>query len=195
MTHPARRREHDATSATDGYAVQPHVAEFAAELSSYLADDSILLTEVLDESFGRVDVVVVGREATIGFVFGSRVAREGLPNFVDELYSARAMDVAHGSADILYVALREFATLFQADARLRLVPFCSERMLAWHGRRQSVITAQGDDGQPFVIRVGSIRKVDRPAKPSIRRRETQAGKRSKAGVFATVRTSPAHASL
>jgi hypothetical protein len=189
MTQPAPQREHVAQSSTDGYPVQPHVAEFAAELSSYLADDSILLTDVFDESFGRVDVVVVGRDATIGFVFGSAAVREGMPNFVDELYSARAMDVAYGSADILYVAAREFATLFRSDSRLRLVPYCSERVLAWHGRRQNVITAQGDDGQPFIIRSGSIRKVDRPAKPATSRRETRTGRRSKASVFSSRRIS------
>jgi len=151
------------------------VAEFVAELSAYLADDSIVITDVHDESFGRVDVVVVGRDGTIGFVFG---LREGVPSFVDELYSARATDVAHGAADILYVAARDFATLFQPDARLRLAAFCSERILSWRGQRHGVITAQGDDGQPFVIRFGSFRRAaKRLARPAVSRREAPAASR------------------
>lgn len=165
-----------ATSAHEAEPDRPHVAEFVAELSDYLADDSIVLTGVMDEAFGRVDVVVVGRGANIGFVFG-RWPREGMPYFLSELYVVRATDVAHGAADILYVAARDFAAAFQPDARLRLAAFCSERVLSWRGHRQGVITARGDDGQPFVIRVGSFRRVQRGARSAVGRREARPSSR------------------
>ena len=147
------------TSATDAGArfdgrltVQaPYVAEFLSELESYLGEDTIVLTSVRDAAYGVVDIVLVGPSATIGFSFGRRL-KAPVPLFVDTLFEASILDVAHGAADILYVAVRRHSELFTEDARLRLVPFCSSRILAAGRRPRFTYVGRGDDGQPILVR-------------------------------------------
>jgi hypothetical protein len=129
----------------------PHIEEFVAEAGRFVADDTIILHSVRGEGFGVVDVVMVGRDATIGFVFGRALPDRPIPGFLDAVYTATALDVAHGLADVLYVAARNHASLFQADARLRLVPYCSSRILGHRPRIRSSYVGKGDDNQPFVI--------------------------------------------
>ncbi len=130
---------------------RPHIEEFVTEAGRYLSEDTIVLTSVRDADYGIVDVVFVGPEATIGFAFGGS-SRARVPYFLDALYEVAALDVAHGLGDILYVAARHHGALFQDDARLRLVPFCSSRILANGRRRGSTTVGRGDDGEPIVVR-------------------------------------------
>ena len=138
-----------------GEVLLPHVEEFLSDASQYTADETILLNSVRDEKCGVIDVVLVGREATIGFVFGRRADSRLIPAYMDAVYVVAALDVAHGLGDILYVAARNHPSLFHADARLRLVPHCSSRILGHRPRARSSYIGQGDDHQPIVIRMVS----------------------------------------
>ena len=129
----------------------PHVAEFVSVAGEYLSADTIVITGVRDANAGIIDVVFVGSEMTVGFVFGHRPSGP-MPSFADAVYYLDALDVAHGLPDVLYVVARNHASLFRPDVRLSLVPHCSSRILSTPAKPRSSYVGQGDDGQPIVIR-------------------------------------------
>ena len=160
----------------------PHIEEFLSDASQYTSDDTILLNSVSDATYGVVDVVLVGRDATIGFVFGRGKDARPVPAYLDAVYVVAALDVAHGLGDILYVAARNHPSLFRADARLKLVPQCSSRILGHRQRVRSSYIGEGDDHQPFVIRMVTS-GVSEPRAPR-RRQGAAASGGSDAGVAA-----------
>ncbi len=146
----ASAAEREPARPTEDGPTLPHVAEFVSVARAYLSDETIVISSVRDAGAGVVDVVFVGTEATVAFVFGR--PRGPMPSFADVVYYLDALDVAHGLPDVLYVVARNHASLFRADARLRLVPHCSSRILASPAKPRSSYVGQGDDGQPIVIR-------------------------------------------
>lgn len=151
MRGPEGQQKRDNVGDGETRSVLPHVDEFVAVAREYLSEDTIVITGVRDTNAGVVDVVFVGAESTVGFIFGQSTSGP-MPSFADAAYYLDALDVAHGLPDVLYVVARNHASLFRPDVRLSLVPHCSSRILATPARPRSSYVGQGDDGQPIVIR-------------------------------------------
>lgn len=98
----------------------PAAVEFADAIASLLADDTILVRNVEAGNAGVVDVVLAGRDATIGICFDTRAVERPVPYFVDHLFVISPLDVLDFEAELFYVLLKSAPTLFSERSRNEL---------------------------------------------------------------------------